>query len=264
MLKKTYRAFLVLGMAVGVVAGIFFLCSVQRQIADNAETAEIRRKNEQNAKIYLSPKEVKKNTLFALHTMLPKEFEAADGLIPEGWQSAPVAESTGTPPAVTANHTTIPDVSVLYSTPDFFAVKGMEPPEGDWETGPDTCAASTAFLETYGLHLEASPVVEVDGRRLRITSAFEAAALESPLDSLLTPQSTALLLLLPYEPALQRQELHVAYIDIRKPDGLSIEDFESWLSRLQERLNFPPQTPCFTRRPMQISTRVAAFPPATR
>ena len=44
MLKKTYRAFLVLGMAVGVVAGIFFLCSVQRQIADNAETAEIRRK----------------------------------------------------------------------------------------------------------------------------------------------------------------------------------------------------------------------------
>ena len=87
MLKKTYRAFLVLGMAVGVVAGIFFLCSVQRQIADNAETAEIRRKNEQNAKIYLSP------------TMLPKEFEAADGLIPEGWQSAPVAESTGTPPA---------------------------------------------------------------------------------------------------------------------------------------------------------------------
>lgn len=237
MLKKTYRAFLVLGMAVGVVAGIFFLCSVQRQIADNAETAEIRRKNEQNAKIYLSPKEVKKNTLFALHTMLPKEFEAADGLIPEGWQSAPVAESTGTPPAVTANHTTIPDVSVLYSTPDFFAVKGMEPPEGDWETGPDTCAASTAFLETYGLHLEASPVVEVDGRRLRITSAFEAAALESPLDSLLTPQSTALLLLLPYEPALQRQELHVAYIDIRKPDGLSIEDFESRLSRLQERLN---------------------------
>ena len=79
MLKKTYRAFLVLGMAVGVVAGIFFLCSVQRQIADNAETAEIRRKNAQNAKIYLSPKEVKKNTLFALHTMLPKEFEAADG-----------------------------------------------------------------------------------------------------------------------------------------------------------------------------------------
>ena len=88
MLKKTYRAFLVLGMAVGVVAGIFFLCSVQRQIADNAETAEIRRKNEQNAKIYLSPKEVKKNTLFALHTMLPHRFFgnlwAASGGFPRG------------------------------------------------------------------------------------------------------------------------------------------------------------------------------------
>lgn len=237
MLKKTYRVFLILGMAVGVVAGIFFLCSVQRQMADSAETSEIRRKNEQNAKIYLSPKEVGKNTLFSLRSMLPKECEAAAGLIPENWQYAPVAESTGMPPDVTANHTTIPDVSVLYSTPDFFAVKGVEPPEGGWQPGPDTCAASTAFLEAFGLQPEDSPVVEVDGRSLRITSAFETPERGGSLDSLLTPSSTALLLLLPYETALQRQELHVLYIDIKKPDGLSVEDFETRLSQLQEQLN---------------------------
>ena len=237
MLKKTYRNFLIAGMAVGVVTGIFFICLLQRQITDTAEAAKARRLNEQNAFIYQSPRDVPENTVFAMSPMSPEQYEAAARLIPASLSYAPIAQTLEEPGAVVANHTTMSGVSVVYSTTDFFPVKGMTLLEGTLVTASGTCAASQFFLDACGLELSDSPIVEIHGRQFRVTAVFEAAEDAAGSDDDFFRATSANLLVLPYGTQAAGENVRATHIVVKRPEGLALEEFEALLSQLEQELN---------------------------
>ncbi len=234
MLKMTYRILLIFGIAVGVVTGTFFLCTVQRQIAANAEEAAVRRRNEQNAKIWMVPKDLPDTAVFALSPIPWELYDPASGLIPKGWQYAPVAVSAGNFKDISANSTQDTGASVIYSTPNLFPVAGLETVDGSPSLTAGTCAASVKFLETYGLSVGGT--VRADGQKLRIAASFSLPEKSAGAEELLPLTDTALLLVLPYETAKDEKSF-LQYISLKKPEDLELEEFEAGLAELETRLN---------------------------
>lgn len=236
MLKRIYRIFLIAGMAVGVTTGVFFLCSLQRQLADQAAVEESRRAMKQNAILYQTPKETSENTLLAVSTMTISECERAIEAIPKGWKYAPVAQVFGEGTAVTAEGLALSDVEVLYSTPSFFPLRGMELLEGDGEFASGFCAVSQGFLEAHGWRLNTAPTLEIEGTPQKITAVFSATQMTSQTEFSLLSSDTSLLLVLPYE-AAPKPSAKVSYILVQKPEEFSQAEFEAGLSNIEQTLN---------------------------
>lgn len=236
MLKPIYRFFLIAGMAMGVITGVFFLCSFQRQLADQTAAEEARRAMAQSAVLYRTPKETPENTLLALNSMSLSECERAMEAIPKGWQYAPIAQRFRDTPVIKAEGLVLSDVEVLYSTPSFFPLRGMEFPEEEEEPAAGFCAVSQSFLEAHGWEQGTVPTLEIDGVPKKITAVFTVAQAASQTEFSLLSSDTSLLLVLPYEEA-PAASTEVFYILLQKPEELSQTEFRAELSSIEETLN---------------------------
>ncbi len=234
MLKKTYRTLLIFGIAVGVVTGVFFLCSVQRQITTEAEEAELRRQNEQNARIWMAPKELADTVIFASSSIPWELYQPAAKLIPDGWQYAPAAISKENYGSIAANNTQDAGASVIYSTPELFSVAALEVTAGSPALTAGTCAASDDFLKSYGLSVGGT--VQVDGQEIQITASFSMPEKASEADSFLSLTETSRFLILPYEMAGENNAF-LQYISLKKPEALGLDEFEAGLAGLETQLN---------------------------
>ncbi len=232
MIKGIYRFFIITGIAVGVVTGIFFICAFQNQLSTLAERVRLARLVEQNAKIILAPRAQEKDVTFSMCSISWEQYEKISNKIPSEWVFAPIAQSFDYETEVIANNTKASGIAVFYSAAELFDIKGSSVYEGRLDSGDTkTCTASRAFAEFYGVSVGDS--ISLNGEELRVTGLFEAPEYGQTDQTFFMPNNGQMLIL----PYLNSDEILINYVVIKKPGNMSINDFESALAMLTVSLN---------------------------
>lgn len=232
MLNRVYRVFILLGIAVGVVTGIFFLCTMQNQLRITAERDAVRRENEKSAVIYRSPKDVGENVLLATATIEPETWETVLRLLPKDWQAAPVVSLSFR--QVRANQTEIPDATEIYFNDNYLAAESLSLAEGRLPRGNKECAISQTLAALTGLTLSGSPTLEVAGTLLTVTGIFSAPPADFAKDAFaVSPESGSII----FRPLDAAESKNAACITVKRPDTLSAQEFRARLTLAEQEIN---------------------------
>lgn len=232
MLNKTYQRLIVIGICIGVTAGIFFLCMLQNQIASTAQANEVRRRDELNGRIYVTLKDPGENALFSLGDMKMEAYEEIAALLPKDWIWAPVAALWES--EVSANETQIAGTEVLYSTAQYLTVNDTSLLEGSFNPAGEGCMVNEAFMTEYGLSLSDAPSVTVNGEALPITGVFQTPPESRVSDLFQSLGGTGPQLVASFAHYAEKGGETLRQIILQKPEGLTLSQFEEQLARLQE------------------------------